>query len=108
MRKIKNTRKCKGCFQSILKTKENIQENKYIQLAIDKNIEDDNRIVISEKLDIQGMGRTIYLCRKEECITNAIKKRTIERYYNISLTEEEKEKLKTYTNNKNEEKKIKY
>ena len=42
------------------------------------------------------MGRTIYLCRKEECITNAIKKRTIERYYNISLTEEEKEKLKTY------------
>lgn len=96
MRKSKNTRKCKGCFQSILKTKENIQENKSIQLAIDKNIEDDNRIVISEKLDIQGMGRTIYLCRKEECITNAIKKRTIERYYNISLTEEEKEKLKTY------------
>ena len=70
MRKIKNTRKCKGCFQSILKTKENIQENKYIQLVIDKN--------------------------KEECIKNAIKKRTIERYYNISLTEEEKEKLKTY------------
>ena len=29
MRKIKNTRKCKGCFQSILKTKENILE-KYL------------------------------------------------------------------------------
>ena len=42
MRKIKNTRKCKGCFQSILKTKENIQENKYIQLVIDKNIENDD------------------------------------------------------------------
>ena len=91
MRKSKNTRKCKGCFQSILKTKENILENKYMQLGIDNK-----KIIISEDLNIQGMGKTLYLCRKEECITNAIKKRTIERYYNISLTEEEKEKLKTY------------
>lgn len=96
MRKIKNTRKCKGCFQSILKTNENIQEKKYIQLSVDKNIVDKKRLVISEKLDIQGMGRTIYLCRNEECIEKAIKKRTIERYYNISLKEEEIEELKKY------------
>ena len=62
MRKIKNTRKCKGCFQSILKTKENILEEKYIQLSVDKN-NDSKRMIISDKLDIQGMGRTMYLCR---------------------------------------------
>ena len=60
MRKIKNTRKCKGCFQSILKTKENIFENKYMQLGIDNN----KKIIISEDLNIQGMGKTLYLCRK--------------------------------------------
>ncbi len=107
MRNIKNTRKCKGCFQSILKTNENIQEKKYIQLSVDKkeyekekigsnNIINKNRLVISEKLDIQGMGRTIYLCRNEECIEKAIRRRAIERYYNISLKEEEKEELKKY------------
>ena len=51
MRKIKNTRKCKGCFQSILKTKENILENKYMQLGIDSN----KKIIISEELNIQGI-----------------------------------------------------
>ena len=95
MRKIKNTRKCKGCFQSILKTKENILEEKYIQLSVDKN-NDSKRMIISDKLDIQGMGKTMYLCRNEACIENAIRKRTIERYYNISLKEEEKEELKKY------------
>ena len=92
MRKSKNTRKCKGCFQSILKTKENILENKYMQLGIDNN----KKIIISEELNIQGMGKTLYLCRKEECINNAFKKRTIERYFNISLKDEEKEELKKY------------
>ena len=96
MRNIKTTRKCKGCFQSILKTNENIQEKKYIQLSVDKNILDEKRLVISEKLDIQGMGKTIYLCRNEECIEKAIRRRAIERYYNISLKEEEKEELKKY------------
>ena len=95
MRKIKNTRKCKGCFQSILKIKENILGEKYIQLSVDKN-NDSKRMIISDKLDIQGMGKTMYLCRKESCIENAIRKRTIERYYNISLKEEEKEELKKY------------
>ena len=38
----------------------------------------------------------MYLCRNEACIENAIRKRTIERYYNISLKEEEKEELKKY------------
>ena len=95
MRKIKNTRKCKGCFQSILKIKENILEEKYIQLSVYKN-NDIKRMIISDKLDIQGMGKTMYLCRNEACIENAIRKRTIERYYNISLKEEEKEELKKY------------
>ena len=95
MRKIKNTRKCKGCFQSILKIKENILGEKYIQLSVDKN-NDIKRMIISDKLDIQGMGKTMYLCRNESCIENAIRKRTIERYYNISLKEEEKEELKKY------------
>ena len=95
MRKIKNTRKCKGCFQSILKIKENILGEKYIQLSVDKN-NDSKRMIISDKLDIQGMGKTMYLCRNEACIENAIRKRTIERYYNISLKEEEKEELKKY------------
>ena len=86
MRKIKNTRKCKGCFQSILKTKENILEEKYIQLSVDKK-NDSRRMIISDKLD---------LCRNESCIENAIRKKTIERYYNISLKEEEKKELKKY------------
>ena len=76
MRNIKNTRKCKGCFQSILKTKENILEEKYIQLSVDKN-NNSKRMNISDKLDIQGMGKTMYLCRNESCIENAIIKKDL-------------------------------
>ena len=94
MRNIKNTRKCKGCFQSILKTNENIQEKKYIQLSVDKNILDKKRLVISEKLDIQGMGKTIYLCRNEECIEKAIKKRTIEYIFKRRGKRKNKKKCK--------------
>ena len=63
-----------------------------MQLGIDNN----KKIIVSEELNIQGMGKTLYLCKKEECIEKAVRRRAIERYYNISLKEEEKEELKKY------------
>ncbi len=46
-----------------------------------------------------AVGRSVYICKKEECIQNALKKKKIEHFLNSNLSESIKEELSTVLKN---------
>ena len=71
------------CYCKSIKDKKDL-------IRITKNYKDGS-ITINQKNEIQG--RSVYICKKNECLENAIKKRKIEVFLKSGITENIKNEL---------------
>lgn len=95
MRKPKNTRTKRCCFTKFIK-EEGVKNKEVFQIAYDRK---NDQIILDENAKIQGMSKTMYICRKTECISRAIKK-NISAFLQMKrdLNEEEILRIRKYAN----------
>ena len=83
---MKKERKCIGC---------NITKESQEMIRITKDYKTGELIINPDKYHF---GRSVYVCKDENCINNVLKKDRLSRFLKKNLTENEKENIKTVLN----------
>lgn len=87
MRNSKNTRTCKGCFKKYDKANHDM-------IAICYDNKNNNYMVYEDhKEKMQGLGKTLYICKESKCIERAITRNTIAGFFRKKLDNKTIEKL---------------
>lgn len=79
-------RRCIGCNE--IKNSENM-------IKITKNFENGEILINPDKFHF---GRSIYICKSENCLNTAFKKENVSKKLKKNLTKEEKENIKAVLN----------